>query len=327
MSIMMPPSTMDCPRALWPAPRIETLSLFCAAYLTTACNAASVFGRAICATFAWTMRPQSVMSRPETMGKSAGMPFTVALLFPPIWGIAPVHRTVLAGATFGQRIRRPRPTSRGIAAAMLLEELQQTGEDVDVTVLAHEHVLMAVVRKHVQLVAAGNDFLQTLVAHDVRVGEHMVLLAGHEQDRRVDVLGIVHIVVRERFVFGIPRRVLHRSAVREHHLHHVPVVMHGDSAVQVSAAPVGDVVQVLVPVQGGETRAPHEAEHVTLRHVAFPVHGGDPPGQQLPHREPWLAAPIRVHVFQSEDILEHEGTHDSLELGPGRYARRERDAV
>src|SRR2546427_1893079 len=218
MSIMMPPSRMDCPRALWPAPRIETLSLFCAAYLTTACNAASVFGRAICATFAWTMRPQSVMSRPETMGKSAGMPFTVALLFPPIWGIAPVHRTVLAGATFGQRIRRPRPTSRGIAAAMLLEELQQTGEDVDVTVLAHEHVLMAVVRKHVQLVAAGNDFLQTLVAHDVRVGEHMVLLAGHEQDRRVDVLGIVHIVVGERFVFGIPPRVLHR-AVREHHLH------------------------------------------------------------------------------------------------------------
>src|SRR5712691_2085370 len=135
MSIMRPPSKMDCPRALWPAPRMEILSLFCAAYLTTARSSASVFGRAICATFAWTMRPQSVMFCPETMGSSAGMGFTFALL-------------------------RLRLTSRGIAAAMLLQELHQTGEDVDVTVLAHEHVLVAVVRKHVQLVAAGNDFLQ-----------------------------------------------------------------------------------------------------------------------------------------------------------------------
>src|SRR5712691_7051830 len=129
MSIMMPPSKMDCPRALWPAPRRETLSLFCAAYLTTACSSASVFGRAICATFAWTMRPQSVMFRPETMGRSAGMGFTIALLLADSW----------------QAVFHPpaRPTSRRIAAAMLLQELHQAREDVDVTVLAHEHVLVA----------------------------------------------------------------------------------------------------------------------------------------------------------------------------------------
>ena len=59
------------------------------------------------------------------------------------------------------------PRTRGGSIAMSLDELQQPREDVDVTVLPHENVLVPVIGENMQFMTAGNYFLKSLVIDDV----------------------------------------------------------------------------------------------------------------------------------------------------------------
>ena len=53
------------------------------------------------------------------------------------------------------------------SVAMLVHEFDQPGENVDIAVLAHEHVLMAVVGENMKFMTAGNYFLKSLMIDDV----------------------------------------------------------------------------------------------------------------------------------------------------------------
>src|ERR1051326_2037366 len=157
-------------------PRCETLTRLAAAERMMSRSSASLAGRATLRTVARCIRPQSV-----TLCAAPAALFSAMSNLP----AAPRRRLV----------ERSGP--------LRVEELQQARENVDVAILAHEDVLMAVVREDRELVPARHDLLQPLVSDDVRVGEDVILLAGHEQDRRFDLRGVLQIIVRQQRVFRV----------------------------------------------------------------------------------------------------------------------------
>lgn len=55
---------------------------------------------------------------------------------------------------------------------MLVQPTDQPGVDVDMVVLAHEDILMAIAFEDLQLVQARTGGIQKLVAEDVGIGEN-----------------------------------------------------------------------------------------------------------------------------------------------------------
>src|SRR5437660_6682737 len=125
-------------------PRWETFSRLAAAERTTSRSSDSLAGRATLRTVACCMRPQSV-----TLCAAPAAMFSAMSSLP-------------AASRDAASSNRSGP--------LFVEELHQARENIDVAVLAHEHVLVAVVREHGELVPPGNDLLQPLMGDDVRGG-------------------------------------------------------------------------------------------------------------------------------------------------------------
>ena len=113
---------------------------------------------------------------------------------------------------------------------MLLNELEEPGENITVDPITHERVLVAVSREDMEFVTPRDDAFQALMADDVGIREHSVVGAGHEQDRGLDFPGVGEGVVGQRCVLGIVR-VLYGSAGPDL-LADVAVVVRGDDDVR-----------------------------------------------------------------------------------------------
>jgi hypothetical protein len=163
---------------------------------------------------------------------------------------------------------------------------------------------MAVAGYQVELVAAGDDPFQSPVADDVGVGKHPVLLPGHEEDRRLYLAGVAEVVVREPVVLGVADLILHRLT-RPDHLADVAVVIHGGGAIEVAAAPVGHIREVLVLVEGRPSGSPHHRQHVAGGHVALLMEHGNHPREQLAAGESRILAPARIQVGEPEHVVDH----------------------
>lgn len=170
----------------------------------------------------------------------------------------------------------------------------EAGEHIARAVLAHEDILVPVPRDDLERMPSRRERLEPLIADDVRVGEDVVALSSDEQDRRVDLLGEVEVIVGQMVEPRVGGVVLH-GAAGAHHLPHVPVVVDAGGAVEISAALVGDVVQVLVVVDRGPAGAPHHAEHVAGRHVALGVEQLHGLSEQPAPGEQGLVASVRVN--------------------------------
>ena len=131
---------------------------------------------------------------------------------------------------------------------MTFQEFQEARKNIHMDILAHEHILMAIAGKYLQLVPPRNDFFQALMTDDIGVGEHVVLLAGHEQHRRFDLGRISEVIVGQVLILGIAGLKFHGCIIGVYHLEHMPVVMHADAAVQVPSAPMSNIMQIVVVV-------------------------------------------------------------------------------
>ena len=188
---------------------------------------------------------------------------------------------------------------------MAADEVEHVGEAVARDVLAHEHVLVAVPGEDLQLVVVAAERAQALVADDVRVREDLVVLARGEQDRRLDLARVGEVVVGQRGVLRVAHLVLDRPAARPQHLVDVAVVVHARRAVEVAAAPVRDVGEVLVAVERRPSGAPHEAQHVTARDVALAMEERHGLREELAAGQRRVVGPARVEVGEPEHVLDH----------------------
>ena len=117
--------------------------------------------------------------------------------------------------------------------------------------------------------SSRNDFLHAAVAFDVGVREDVVFSSRHEENGRFDPGSVFEIVIRKVVVLRIVREILHGGVVSLDHFENLAVVVHRSSSVEVAAAFVGDVVEVLVFIERRASRTPHHAEHMTGGIIAF----------------------------------------------------------
>ena len=164
------------------------------------------------------------------------------------------------------------------------------------------------------------------MADDVGVGEHPVVVAGQQQDRRRDVVGAGQVVIGQVGVPPVAGVVPHRVAGSDH-LADVPVVVGAAGAADVGHPLVGDGLQVVVLVHGRAAAAPHEAEHVAGADVALAVGQVHQAGHSPVPGELRAVGEPRIQEIESQHVLEHRRAVDELGARPGRHARGQRDAV
>ena len=86
---------------------------------------------------------------------------------------------------------------------MFVQKFDQSRENIDVTVLTHEHILVAITRDDLKLVSAGHQLFEQAVAVYVGICEYLVVGPGQEKHRCFHVLSMFKVVVGQAAVLGI----------------------------------------------------------------------------------------------------------------------------
>src|ERR1700722_17313262 len=117
---------------------------------------------------------------------------------------------------------------------------------------------------------------------------------------------MVKIIVGQGRIAPIARVKFHRGVIRSHHPSHVPIVVHGHASIEITAPTMGYIVKILMAIEGRPAGAPHQAEHVASRHIAFAVEKGNQLGEHLAASEPWILCPSWIDIGESYGVLDQE---------------------